>query len=121
MIIRAYALLMVFDFYLTRRHFESFIEKLRTYPVSERKPEADVLSRVYEAVAMARIWYWKKLPSFVVTAATVCLLRHYGEPAEMVIGAPQRPFEQHVWIEVGGSVVNERRYARGKGLSIARL
>jgi hypothetical protein len=79
------------------------------------RPEADVLSRVCEAVAMARICYRKKLPSFVVTATTVCLLRHYGEPAEMVIGAPQRPFEQHVWIEVGGSVVNQRPYARKKG------
>jgi hypothetical protein len=78
------------------------------------RPEADVLSRVCEAVALARICYRKKLPSFVVTATTVCLLRHYGEPAEMVIGAPQRPFEQHVWIEVGGSVVNERPYARKK-------
>jgi hypothetical protein len=44
------------------------------------------------------------------SAAAACLLKRYGIPAQMVIGAKQMPFKAHAWVEVGGRVVNDKPY-----------
>jgi hypothetical protein len=38
------------------------------------------------------------------------LLKQYGVAAQMVIGAQQLPFKAHAWVEVGGSVANDKPY-----------
>jgi hypothetical protein len=40
------------------------------------------------------------------------LLKQCGVAAEMVIGAQQLPFKSHAWVEVDGSVVNDKPYMR---------
>ena len=44
------------------------------------------------------------------SAATACLLRKCGVPAQLVIGAQQMPFKAHAWVEVDGRVVNDKPY-----------
>jgi hypothetical protein len=44
------------------------------------------------------------------SAATACLLKRCGIPAQMVIGAQQMPFKAHAWVEVDGRVVNDKPY-----------
>jgi hypothetical protein len=49
----------------------------------------------------ARPWIW-----------LAYLLKSYGVPARMVIGARQMPFRAHAWVEVNGRVVNDKPYVR---------
>ena len=60
---------------------------------------------------MACIWYWKQALCLQRSAATACLLKSYGVPAQMVIGAQLMPFRAHAWVEVDGRVVNDKPYA----------
>jgi hypothetical protein len=61
---------------------------------------------------MACIWYCKEVLCLQRSAATTCLLRKYGVSAHLVIGAQQMPFKAHAWVEVGGEVVNDKKYVR---------
>ena len=70
------------------------------------------VGNICSAVDMACIWYWKEVLCLQRSAATACLLKKYGVPAQMVIGAQQMPFKAHAWVEVDGRVVNDKPYMR---------
>jgi hypothetical protein len=110
--LRAYAKLLLFDLYLARGNFEALTTKIRNYPVGKRIPPPDTIERVCNAVDLAIIWYWRKAQCLQRSAATTCLLRGNGVPAEMVIGAQQLPFKAHAWVEVDARVVNDKPYMR---------
>lgn len=109
LVLKAYIKLIYFDLYLTRRHFAALYEKVREYPVGNPLPRLDA-QRICSAVDMACIWYWKEALCLQRSAATACLLKKYGVPARMVIGAQQMPFKAHAWVEVDGRVVNDKPY-----------
>ena len=78
---------------------------------SERRaPASDAVEHICSAMDMACIWYWKEALCLQRSAATACLLKKYGVPAQMVIGAQQMPFKAHAWVEVDGRVVNDKPY-----------
>jgi hypothetical protein len=108
--LRAYSILILFDFYLTRRNFAVLYEQVRKYPVAKTAPPPDAVERICYAIDMACIWYWKEALCLQRSAATACLLRKYGVPAHMVIGAQRTPFKSHAWVEVDGRVVNDKTY-----------
>jgi Transglutaminase-like superfamily len=112
LVLQAYSKLVYFHFYLARGNFAALYEKLRNSPVPTMTDSADRTERVCAAVDMACIWYWKEVPCLQRSAATACLLRRYGVPAQMMIGAKQMPFKAHAWVEVEGRVVNDRPYMR---------
>ena len=112
---QAYWKLVYFDSYLARRNFSALYNKVRNYPLGKgghaRFPDA--VERICAAVDLACIWYWKEVLCLQRSAATTCLLKKYGVPAQMVIGAQQMPFKAHAWVEVGGLVVNDKSYTPG--------
>lgn len=108
----AYSKLVYFDFYLARRNFSALYQKVRDYPISASGGLPDVTERICAAVDMACIWYWKEVLCLQRSAATACLLRRHGVPAQMMIGAQQMPFKAHAWVEVQGRVVNDKLYMR---------
>lgn len=110
LILKAYLKLVHFDLYLTRSNFAALYDKVRNYPVRAGTPKSDAVERINRAVDMACIWYWKEALCLQRSAATACLLRTYGVPAQMVIGAQQIPFTAHAWVEVDGRVVNDKPY-----------
>jgi hypothetical protein len=112
LVFKAYGKLIYFDLYLARGNFSALYEKVRNYPV--RKPVASpgVTDEICAAVDVACIWYWKEALCLQRSAATACLLREYGVPAQLVIGAQQMPFKAHAWVEVEGRVVNDKPYMR---------
>jgi hypothetical protein len=110
LVLQAYGKLVEFDLYLARRNFAALYEKVRKYPVAKRTPEADAVERICFAMDMACIWYWKEALCLQRSAATACLLKKYGVPAQLVIGAQQMPFKAHAWVEVDGRVVNDKPY-----------
>lgn len=110
LVLKAYLNLIHFDLYLAWRNFAALYNKVRNNPVAARKPVPDAIDRIRSAVDMACIWYWKEVLCLQRSAATACLLKKYGVPAQMVIGAQQIPFKAHAWVEVDGRVVNDKPY-----------
>jgi len=102
LILKAYLKLIHFDLYLTRGNFAALYEKVRNYPVGKRASGPDTVDRICSAIDMACIWYWKEALCLQRSAATACLLKKCGVPAQMVIGAQQMPFKAHAWVEVDG-------------------
>jgi hypothetical protein len=110
LVLRAYLKLIYFDLYLARGNFAALYDKVRAYPARKRAEAADPIDQICSAVDMACIWYWKEALCLQRSAAAVCLLRDYGVPAHLVIGAQQMPFKAHAWVEVEGRVVNDKPY-----------
>jgi len=110
LVLKAYWKLIYFDLYLARGNFSALYDKVRSYPTGKKEEAADATEKICSAMDMACIWYWKEALCLQRSAATACLLRRYGIPAQMVIGAQQMPFKAHAWVEVGRRVVNDKPY-----------
>ena len=110
LVLKAYLKLIHFDLYLARGNFEALYNKVRVYPIGKGPPSSDSVERICSAIDMACIWYWKEALCLQRSAATACLLKKYGVPAQLVIGAQQMPFKAHAWVEVSGHVVNDKPY-----------
>jgi Transglutaminase-like superfamily len=110
LILKAYLKLIHFDLYLARGNFAALYDKVRDYPIGRQTPAPDAVERICSAIDMACIWYWKEALCLQRSAATACLLKKYGVPAQLVIGAQQMPFKAHAWVEVDGQVVNDKPY-----------
>jgi len=110
LVLKAYLKLIHFDLYLARGNFAALYNKVRVYPIAKQSPTPDAVERICHAVDMACIWYWKEALCLQRSAAAACLLKKYGVPAQMVIGAQQMPFKAHAWVEVDGRVVNDKPY-----------
>jgi hypothetical protein len=108
LVLKAYWKLIYFDLYLARGNFAALYDKVRNYPVGALAPIP--IEDICSAIDMACIWYWKEALCLQRSAATVCLLKKCGVPAQMVIGAQQMPFKAHAWVEVDGRVVNDKPY-----------
>ncbi len=109
--LRAYMKLIQFDRCLAKGDFAALYEKVRSYPLGVRRATpTDVTQRICLAVDIACIWYWKQVFCLQRSAATACLLKRYGIPAQLVIGTQQFPFRAHAWVEVDGHVVNDHPY-----------
>lgn len=110
LVFKAYGKLIYFDLYVARGNFSALYEKVRNYPLRKKAASPQVVDKICSAVDMACIWYWKEALCLQRSAATACLLREYGIPAQLVIGAQQIPFKAHAWVEVEGMVVNDKPY-----------
>jgi hypothetical protein len=110
LILKAYLKLIHFDFYLARGDFSALYDAVRKFPVAQRHSEPYVVEKINAAIDMACIWYWKEALCLQRSAATACLLKKYGVPAQLVIGTQQMPFKAHAWVEVNGRVVNDKPY-----------
>lgn len=112
LILRAYLRLLLFDLYLARNDFAGLYRKVRSCPIKTRPPASDGIEQIRSAVDMACVWYWKEVLCLQRSAATAYLLKRFGAPAELVIGARQTPFKAHAWVEIDGRVVNDKSYVR---------
>src|ERR1700719_3033939 len=107
LVLRAYWKLIYFDFYLAHGNFAALYQKVRNYPISKPNDPVNTTEKISAAVDIACIWYWKEVLCLQRSAASTCLLRFYGMPAQLIIGAQQMPFRAHAWVEVDGHVVND--------------
>jgi hypothetical protein len=110
LMLQAYLELIHFDLYLARGNFAALYSKVRSYQVAKQSLTPDTVEKICYAVDMACIWYWKEALCLQRSAALTCLLKRYGVPAQMVIGAQHTPFKSHAWVEVEGCVVNDKPY-----------
>jgi hypothetical protein len=111
-VLYAYLKLIYFDLYLACGNFSALYHKVRTYPTAKQTRSGTTVEQICTAVDMACIWYWKQVLCLQLSAATACLLKANGVPAQLVVGAQQMPFKAHAWVEVDGHVVNDKPYVR---------
>jgi transglutaminase superfamily protein len=112
LILRAYWWLIYFDVYLACGNFSALYSKIRDCPTGRATEVHNATEKICTAVDMACIWYWKEVLCLQRSAATTCLLKRCGVPAQMLIGTQQMPFKAHAWVEVDGRVVNDKPYMR---------
>lgn len=110
--LRAYRALIHFDRYLARGDFAALHQAVRTLPLAQVRIGPADIDRICRAVDIACIWYWKEVLCLQRSAATTCLLRRCGVPAQMVLGVQHTPFRAHAWVETNGRVINDRPYMR---------
>jgi hypothetical protein len=108
--LKAYFNLIHFDIYLAPGNFAALYDKIRNYPIAKKAPSPDAIEQICSAIDIACIWYWKEVLCLQRSAATACLLKQHGVPAQMIIGAKQMPFRAHAWVEVDGRVINDKSY-----------
>jgi Transglutaminase-like superfamily len=112
LVLRAYLRLIQFDLYLARGNFRALYDKVHRYPIGKMPAPVDITERICAGVDMACVWYWKEVLCLQRSSATAYLLKVHGVKAHMVIGAQQKPFKAHAWVEVDGRVVNDKPYVR---------
>lgn len=78
----------------------------------EHNQRAITTETLSHAMDLACVFYFKQVLCLQRSAATTLLLRRYGFPAEMILGAQMLPFKSHAWVEVGEIVVNDKPYMR---------
>jgi hypothetical protein len=110
LVLKAYLQIMLFGFYLWGSDFASLSAKVRHSKVADKQFSSADVEEICAAVDRACIWYWREVLCLQRSAATTCLLRKQGIPAELVVGAQQMPFRAHAWVEVEGRVVNDKSY-----------
>ena len=102
--------LLAFDLLLKFRGFQSLINKVEHWPTTEpRTTNLDTCRRVRAMVDRAQMYYPKKAMCLQHSAVVTCLLRRRGVPAEMILAAQEFPPKGHAWVEVAGTVVNEKQ------------
>src|SRR5437667_11675910 len=99
LVLKAYLKLIHFDLYLARGNFAALYEKVCNYPVRAKTLPENAVERICSAVDMACIWYWKEALCLQRSAATACLLKRYGVPAQMVHGAQRMTVTAHASVE----------------------
>lgn len=109
--LQGYALLIRIDLMMRFRSFAAIHSLVRTRTVSlranARRPDAEAICH---AVDLACVFYIKPVLCLQRSATAALLLRRYGWPAEMVIGAQMLPFKSHAWVEINEQVVNDKPY-----------
>jgi Transglutaminase-like superfamily len=109
--LQAYLQLILLEFYL-QGDFAALHRRVRKRRVLAGAPLSVTAERVCHAIDFACICYWKEVRCLQRAAATTYLLKKYGMPGEMVIGAQQLPFKAHAWVEIDGRVVNDKPYMK---------
>lgn len=81
---------------------------MRRCRVNPHRDGAAYTGDIVWAVEEACVWYVKRAACLQRSAVTTWLLRRHGIRGELVIGYRPVPFESHAWVEVAGSIVNDR-------------
>jgi hypothetical protein len=110
--LKAYWNLIRFDVCLARGNFAALYERVRRQPCRWCPATPHTVENVCRVVDNTCVWYWKEVLCLQRSALTTCLLKESGVRAELVIGAQQLPFKAHAWVEVDGTVVNDKPYVR---------
>ncbi len=114
LLLSAYLELARFELYLVRDDFEGLYQTVRKQSIDRRPTSSSSTSssmdQICAAMDLACAWYWKHVLCLQRSAATACLLKRHGVPAQLVMGVQQMPFRAHAWVEVNGRVVNDKPY-----------
>lgn len=108
LILRAWFLLFYFELIMLTGSLKTVHRLVRSQKV--RSTGIQHMSILSRAVDLACVFYFKRVLCLQRSAATTLLMRQYGWNAEMVIGVQLLPFQSHAWVEIQGTIVNDRPY-----------
>lgn len=106
--LKAFFSLLAYDVIVALGGFNKIYRVARSWSVQPNVPSPDVIERICTAVNYICVWYPKQALCLQRAFVTTYLLRTYGVPAELVLGAQKLPFKAHAWVEVHGRAINER-------------
>jgi Transglutaminase-like superfamily len=106
--LQALCALLVYDILSVMGPFQRLYRTVKGWRVVQEPNRPDAIDRVCTAVNYACVWYPKQALCLQRSFVTTYLLRKYGIPAHMVLGAQKLPFKAHAWVEVHGRAINER-------------
>jgi len=110
-ILESWLLLLYLEFVMSCRGFKAvyaIVRKTGVRPMRTVCPPDSAL--LCHAMDFACVFYFKQVMCLQRSAATTLLLRRHGWGAEMVTGAQILPFKSHAWVEIKGSIVNDKPY-----------
>jgi len=111
LVLESLLLLLYLDLLMVCSDFKALhsrVKKQAVRPPSRERPRSD--KELCHAVDLACVFYCKQVFCLQRSAATTIILRRHGWNAELVIGAEMLTFRSHAWVEVEGTVVNDRPY-----------
>src|ERR1700721_401540 len=111
LILRSYLMLIVIGAGLRTAGLSkayAIVRKRKAKLIAEDRREP--CQRIRRAMDLACVFYPKTVLCLQRAVATVVVLRASGWPAEVVTGCSIGTFENHAWVEVNGSVVNDKPY-----------
>jgi hypothetical protein len=104
--ISAWFRIAVVDLIMALRRFSALHRFVARIPVRRRR-DPETVENIVRTVDRAAIYYPRELLCLRRSAAITWMLRQYGHPAELVVGARIIPFGAHAWVELHGRVVND--------------
>ena len=108
-----WSLLLFFEWVMRFRDFGTLHDIVQRQPVI---PDTGLVSvsaqALCHAVDLACVFYFKPVLCLQRSAVTTILLRRYGHAAELMIGVQIIPSRSHAWVEIDGTVVNDKPYMR---------
>ena len=111
LVIESWLFLLDLEFIMQSRDFKRLHAIVRNRPVMSLDPKRiPSTAQLCRAVDLACAFYFKQVLCLQRSAATTLLLRRHGWKAEMVIGAQVLPFKSHAWVEIKGTIVNDKPY-----------
>lgn len=109
LIIESWLLLLYFDWLMHFRGFDNLHSVVRQEK-ARHATKATESAALCHATDLACVFYFKSVLCLQRSAAAAVLLRRHGWAAELVIGTQMLPFQSHAWVEIDGTVVNDKPY-----------
>lgn len=107
---RTYLELLRQEVPLLKRDFASMHQSVRSCRFLATQRFSAAQADILRAIDLATIFYFKEVKCLQRSVVTARLLRRYGFAAEMVIGVQPMPFCAHAWVELEGTVLNDKPY-----------
>ena len=108
--LQALCQILRFEYYVHRGDFALLYQNVRDCSRSASVAPLAKIGRLCRVIDIVCVWYPKRVLCLQRSAATTCLLRKHGLPAQLVIGVQNPPFKAHAWVGVEGHVVNDKPY-----------
>ena len=110
LVLRSWLLLVYLEFIMRFSQFKKLHGTVRRQRVLSRPGGRRSAEDICYAVDLACVFYFKPVLCLQRSAAATLLLRRHGWSAQLVIGLQVLPFKSHAWVELGGTVVNDKPY-----------
>ena len=110
LVLKSLLLLIYLELIMRFSQFKRLHSLVRRQRVLSRPKGRRSVEDVCHAVDLACAFYFKPVLCLQRSAAATVLLRRHGWSAQMVIGLQVLPFKSHAWVELGGTVVNDKPY-----------
>ena len=109
-VLESWILLIHCELLMRLRGLAALQKAIRKQSVSAASASDLSSEELCRAMDLACVFYFRRVQCLQRSASTTLLLRRHGRFAEMVTGTQILPFRSHAWVEIDGTVVNDKPY-----------